>query len=54
MRTATLMLVLLAACAAPGGELTAARDSWDRIQRMTAHGRPTKRDRRMIRRFTGE
>ena len=29
MRIATLMLVLLAACAAPGGELTEARDSWD-------------------------
>ncbi len=29
MRPATLMLVLLAGCAAPGGELTEARDSWD-------------------------
>ena len=29
MRTATLMVVLLAGCAAPGGELTEARDSWD-------------------------
>ena len=29
MRPATLMVVLLAGCAAPGGELTEARDSWD-------------------------
>ena len=29
MRTATLMVVLLAGCAALGGELTEARDSWD-------------------------
>ncbi len=29
MRTATLMVILLAGCAAPGGELTEARDSWD-------------------------
>jgi len=29
MRIATLMVVLLAGCAAPGAELTEARDSWD-------------------------
>ena len=29
MRIATLMVVLLAGCAAPGGELAEARDSWD-------------------------
>ena len=29
MRPATLMVVLLAGCAAPGSELTEARDSWD-------------------------
>ena len=29
MRTATLMVVLLAGCAAPGAALTEARDSWD-------------------------
>jgi hypothetical protein len=29
MRFAALFVVLLAGCAAPGGELTEARDSWD-------------------------
>ena len=29
MRIATLMVVLLAGCAAPGAEVTEARDSWD-------------------------
>jgi len=29
MRFATLIVVLLAGCAAPGGELAEARDSWD-------------------------